>query len=72
MVQPMTLRHPRRKRAYHRPVKRIPCEAGSRPVGYLRPTSHYADHKRLEFEQRKTYRMDKAMERITDGTLARH
>ena len=31
------------------------CEVWSRIVGYLRPTRNYADHKKLEFKQRKLY-----------------
>ena len=46
--------------------RQIPCEVWSRVVGYLRPTRGWNVAKKLEFKQRKTYRLDR-----TEGATAR-
>jgi len=38
--------------------KKVPCEVYSRIVGYLRPVQQWHEAKRLEFEERKTYRAE--------------
>lgn len=43
------------------------CEVYSRTVGYLRPTSHWNTAKRLEFEDRKVYAVNKAIKSIEKG-----
>jgi len=41
-------------------LKRQPCEVFSRIVGYIRPVSQWNDGKQSEFEQRKTFEIEKS------------
>ena len=44
-------------------VKKVPCEVYSRIVGYLRPIQNWNKGKRQEFEDRRTYRLEREAER---------
>ena len=41
-------------------TKRTPCEVYSRVVGYYRPTKQWNDAKEAEFNNRKTFKAEKA------------
>ncbi len=43
--------------------KKIPCEVYSRIVGYLRPVQNWNDGKRQEFQDRQTFRLEKAVKK---------
>jgi hypothetical protein len=47
----------------------VACEVVSRVVGYLRPIQNWNAAKRLEFYERKTYSMSKAMQRTTNRSI---
>ncbi len=42
-------------------VKAVPCEVYSRVVGYFRPVSNWNPGKQVEFEERKTVRLETAV-----------
>lgn len=42
-----------------RETKRTPCEVYSRVVGYLRPVKQWNDGKSAEYDNRKTFKIDK-------------
>lgn len=44
-------------------VKKVVCEVYSRIVGYLRPISNWNKGKVAEFNDRKTYSLEKAVRR---------
>lgn len=45
-------------------ARRIPCEVYSRVVGYLRPVQNWNKAKVLEFEERKTYKLEKERDEV--------
>ena len=47
------------------PEKRVPCEVYSRIVGYLRPVQNWNKGKRQEFVDRKVYRGEVRVRRMT-------
>jgi anaerobic ribonucleoside-triphosphate reductase len=44
-------------------VKAVPCEVYSRVVGYFRPVANWNQGKQVEFAERKTVRLEKAVVR---------
>jgi len=42
-------------------VKAVPCEVYSRVVGYFRPVANWNPGKQVEFEERKTVRLEGAL-----------
>jgi len=48
-------------------MKKIRCEVYSRVVGYLRPVESWNVAKKLEFEERKTYRYETALREEKHG-----
>ena len=42
-------------------VKAVPCEVYSRVVGYFRPVANWNAGKQIEFEERKTVRLESAI-----------
>jgi len=49
-------------------TRKVPTEVYSRTVGYLRPTRNWHQAKRLEFQQRKTYKVGKSLARFEPET----
>lgn len=44
-------------------TKKVPCEVYSRIVGYLRPVQNWNKGKQQEFEDRRTYQLERVVER---------
>jgi anaerobic ribonucleoside-triphosphate reductase len=45
---------------------RVPCEVYSRVVGYLRPVQNWHQGKKREFGDRKTFRVEEALQTETE------
>jgi hypothetical protein len=64
-----------KKSTGERMAKRIKCEVYSRVVGFLRPVENWNAGKKAEWQDRKTYRIDKTLpvgeRHITNGEVSR-
>lgn len=47
-------------------TKKVPCQIMSRVVGYYSSTDHFNKGKREEFNERKTYDINLAMEKMNE------